>query len=207
MKRPLKDAVRDQQNRLRLNADQLAALKTLQANTADQRRQAAGPPLPWWRHPLTVAAALVATTVALLLPIALQTPQQDSLVADIAAEVVQNHLHLKPLEVRADKLDSINRYFTRLDFVPVASEYLKSKGLTLMGGRYCSLQGVTAAQLRLKSVGSDDVHTLYEVGYDPQVFKSLPHYDRAETPVSVYSSGVKVTLWVEKGVLFALTED
>lgn len=206
MKRLLKDAVRQQQNGLRLNKDQLAALKALQANAADRRRLTRRA-RAWWRHPLAVAATLAALTVALLLPDALHTPEQDNLVADIAAEVVRNHLNLKPLEIHADRLDSINRYLTRLDFVPVASEYLENKGLKLMGARYCSLRGVTAAQLRLKAVGGDDIYTLYEVGYDPKIFKSLPDYDRGETPVTVYSSGVEVTLWVEKGVLFALTAD
>ena len=120
---------------------------------------------------------------------------------------MQNHLHRKPLEVRSNSLEVIRGYFTGLDFLPVASEYLPNIGLELMGGRYCSLQGITAAQLRLKATGSDEVHTLYQVGYDPAVFKALPDFDRGEAPVATWSGGVKVTLWVEKGILFALTEE
>jgi hypothetical protein len=34
-----------------------------------------------------------------------------------------------------------------------------------------------------------------------------PDFDQGEMPVSTYANGIKVTLWVEKGLLFALTED
>ena len=48
---------------------------------------------------------------------------------------------------------------------------------------------------------------LYEVGYDRKVFHRITDYDKGEAPVSTWSRGIKVTLWVEKGVLFAFTEE
>jgi hypothetical protein len=128
------------------------------------------------------------------------------LVAEIAAEVVDNHLHMKPLEIEGNELASVGAYFDRLDFQPIESRYLADIGLDLLGGRYCSLQSITAAQLRFKSLGSDKLHTLYQVGYDPAVFKALPNLDEGDQPISVFNRGVKVTIWVEKGVLLALTE-
>ena len=43
--------------------------------------------------------------------------------------------------------------------------------------------------------------------YTPVGFRKLPDYDRGEPTVTTWSMGIKVTLWIEKGVLFALTED
>ena len=39
----------------------------------------------------------------------------------IAEEVAFNHLKLKPLEVKANRLQDINQYFSMLDFVPINS--------------------------------------------------------------------------------------
>lgn len=203
MKNLLKDTAREKIENIQLSTDQLEALDALQLNSShDQTRHKRN--RQWW-YRMAGVAAVVALMMGLLLPNLIKTP--DSLITEIAAEVVKNHLHRKPLEVKTSQLDDIRGYFTRLDFVPVRSNYLDSKRLSLMGGRYCSLQGVTAAQLRFESSGNDGVNTLYQVGYDPEVFRSLPDYDQNQTPVTTYSSGIKVTLWVEKGVLFALTED
>lgn len=202
MKQPLKSAIRQHVESGRLSAEQLAKLRLLRAGRKRPRKLVA----PAWWGALAAAAAILLSVMVLLQQSVDTRPADDRLIAAIAEEVAQNHLHLKPLEVRTDKLDSIRRYFTRLDFRPVESAYLKRIGLELLGGRYCSLQGVTAAQLRFRKRGGDAVHTLYEVGYDPDLFSGLPDFDRGETPVTVYASGVKVTIWVEKGLLFALTE-
>ena len=74
---------------------------------------------------------------------------------------------------------------------------------TLQGGRYGSIQGVTAAQLRY-SLGEDEVSTLYEVGYDPGTFGPIPDLDQGQRPEQLLVRGLKVTLWVEKGLLMVL---
>ncbi|MFT4799487.1 MAG: hypothetical protein ACI9B8_002041 [Sulfitobacter sp.] len=64
----------------------------------------------------------------------------------IAAEVAKNHINMKPLEVQTGKLNELKDYFTELDFSPVQSSHFSAG--QLIGARYCSVQGVTAAQLR-----------------------------------------------------------
>lgn len=196
MKQSLKEIVNQQMADIELSTEQLEALQLSSPKQNQSNR--------WWYSMVGVAA--------MLMLIVLSSPdrfsnKEGSMINEIAMEAVKNHLHQKPLEVNAKQLSTLRDYFTRLDFSPIESEFLQGKDLSLMGGRYCSLQGVTAAQLRFKSVGVDGVNTLYQVGYDPEIFKSLPDFDSGEEPVTIYSRGVKVTLWVEKGVLFALTED
>lgn len=205
MKTPLKAAVKTRVQAVRLDSARLSVLQELQNRyTRQEPRQDHG--RHFWYAMAGVAATLL-VAVTLLFTHYGVVPENDTLVAEIAAEVVKNHLKLKPLEVQTDSLEGIRDYFTRLEFQPVASTYLKDIGLELLGGRYCSLQNVTAAQLRFSKVGTDSVHTLYQVGYDPEIFRQLPDFDQGETPVSTYANGIKVTIWVEKGLLFALTED
>ena len=201
----LKKLAHDYLEKISLNSEQLKALDNLQEDVEHTYNQVKTPRK--WGYAMASMAAIILLTVGFLLPERMQ--MSDNLVAELAEEVVQNHLHRKPLEVNTNQLGGILAYFTRLDFSPIGSHYLENSGsdLSLIGGRYCSLQGVTAAQLRFTSIGKNEISTLYQVGYDPKTFKQLPDYDQGETPVTTYSNGIKVTLWVEKGVLFGLTED
>lgn len=198
MKRSMKKAIIQHSEQQSLSQAQLSALQALKESKKRPNS------LRHYYLAGTLAASLV---VLALLLVFIQPVTQKDLVHEIAAEVVQNHLHLKPLEVVSPDLDDLRNYFNRLDFRPVESRYLQETGLQLAGGRYCSLQGITAAQLRFTKMGSDQLHTLYQVSYDPEVFQKLPLYDQGEAPVSTFVNGIKVTLWVEKGILFALTED
>ncbi|MEA3410824.1 MAG: hypothetical protein U9R74_04715 [Pseudomonadota bacterium] len=202
MKRPLKRVLKDHLNARQLDAGQLDALRSLQPAGDDRPAEGERNRYGAWAGAAAVALLVAGLTLWLARP-----GGPENLIDEIASEVVENHLHLKPLEVNTTRIAGIQNYFTRLDFMPVESRYLADSGLTLLGGRYCSLQGVTAAQLRFGSVGEDDLRTLYEVGYDSRTFRRIPDYDKGEMPVSTWSRGIKVTLWVEKGVLFALTEE
>ena len=200
MKTPLNEALRKHMESHQLNKAQLQELHDLQQpyQPVDSGMAHRG----WF---VAAAASILIALVAGLTQFYPATVQRD-LVAEIAAEVVDNHLHMKPLEIEGTEIAGIRAYFDRLDFKPVESRFLADTGLDLLGGRYCSLQGVTAAQLRFRNLVSGQQHTLYQVGYDPVIFKTLPNLDAGDQPISVFSKGVRVTIWVEKGLLFALTE-
>jgi len=200
MKTPLNEALRKHMESHQLSKVQLQELHDLQ-----QPYQPVDGGMARRGWLVAAAASILIALVAGLMQLYPAAIQQD-LVAEIAAEVVDNHLHMKPLEIEGTEIASVRAYFNRLDFKPVESRYLADTGLDLLGGRYCSLQGVTAAQLRFRNQVSDQQHTLYQVGYDPVIFKSLPNLDEGDQPISVFSKGVKVTIWLEKGLLFALTE-
>jgi len=48
---------------------------------------------------------------------------------------------------------------------------------------------------------------LYQTVYYKKVFYDLPVLKENQKPITVYSKGLAVDIWVEKGILFALTRD
>lgn len=125
----------------------------------------------------------------------------------IGSEVAKNHINLKPLEIQTSSMKVIRGFLTELDFSPVESILLKGSSKKLIGGRYCSIQGVTAAQLRLRDSETGQIQSLYQTVYDEKVFYDLPLLKENQKPITVYSKGLAVDIWVEKGILFALTRE
>ena len=125
----------------------------------------------------------------------------------IGSEVAKNHLNLRPLEIKTSSIKEIRGFLTQLGFSPVESVLLKGSSKSLIGGRYCSIQGVRAAQLRLKDSKTGQVQSLYQTIYDKKVFSAIPELKENQKPVTVYSKGLAVDIWVEKGLLFALTRE
>jgi hypothetical protein len=119
---------------------------------------------------------------------------------DIAVEVAKNHIKMKPLEIETSAMSDIERYFTQLDFYPIRSRQFNASAFQMLGGRYCSIQGITAAQLRYHDPQGRYV-TLYETYYDSARFPPLPDVDKGGTPLKLYESGLEIMLWVEKGLL------
>ena len=204
MNRPLKQAVRDHFEQRALSKVRLERLESLQRINA---------PRPTGRHAIVrpLIAGSVAAAIAAFLVITLLFPpgSMDSIpmTERIALEVARNHIKLKPLDVETDSMDGIRRYFTDLEFVPVQSTLLASADLELVGGRYCSIQSVPAAQLRIKVPYSNRLQTLYQTEYHKDIFGMLPVMENGQPPVIVNVKGITVRIWVEKGLLFALTDE
>lgn len=154
---------------------------------------------------LLAAVFFTALFTAMLLP-RMDVVEKQSMVQLIASEVVKNHLNLKPLEVHTNNIDGLIHYFTQLDFLLRPSREVSDFKDSLLGGRYCSLQGITAAQLRLKTPTSRTANTLYQTEYRKAVFGPLPDIDQNQRPLVAWAKGIKVRIWVEKGVLFAVTD-
>lgn len=125
----------------------------------------------------------------------------------IGSEVAKNHINLKPLEIKTSSIKTVGGFLTKLGFLPIESSLLKGSTKSLIGGRYCSIQGITAAQLRLKDSKTGQVQSLYQTIYDEKTFSGLPLLKENQNPVTVYSKGLAVDIWVEKGILFALTRE
>jgi len=129
-----------------------------------------------------------------------------SVIQRIADEVATNHLKMKPLEVEGFKIRDVQRHFSQLDFVPYSAQLLASNTkVSLVGGRYCSIQGSKAAQLRYKDTKGGYV-TLFETAYSAVLFEKLPNIDKGEAPVVTYTKGIKVSMWVEKGIVMVSAE-
>jgi len=193
---PLKQAVTRQVQSQSLTSDQLEKLLSMQQAVLEPAEQSPQ------RKPRRLAIAAIFTLCVLGSLLSWQQwNSQPDLSQAIASEVVKNHLKQNPLDIRTDNMLGIREYFTKLDFAPQRSSLLASisPDSSMLGGRYCSIQGVTAAQLRYQR--QDGVSTLYEVGYDPEQFGKIPSIDRGEKPLSLMLKGLSVSLWVEKDLL------
>ena len=130
MKTSLNEVLRAHAESLQLNQTQLQELHDLQ-----RQYQPADNPKIHRRWFVAAVASLVIVLMAGLVQFYPVGMQRD-LVAEIAAEVVDNHLHMKPLEIEGGEIASIRSYFDRLDFKPVESLYVADTGLDLLGGSY-----------------------------------------------------------------------
>ena len=194
-----KQVLRDHIEKQTLHHNQLKKLTKMQKQSVKRND----------KNPIWVPSYWVASFVASFMVIGLfyyaGLDTQATLYERIGAEVAGNHINLKPLEIHTNDIQSIRQYFTELDFSPIESTLLTNSKKTLLGGRYCSIQGVTAAQLRLKDNTTGQVHSLYQTVYDTRIFHDLPVLEEGEEPITVYSNGLEIDIWVEKGVLFAIT--
>lgn len=190
-----KDAVNDHVAQKFLDDDQLLALEQLQTSTQT-------PVTIWPQFHRGIYAAAIAIVV---ITGALFGFQASSIPQEIAQEVVKNHLRMKPLDINSNNLATVSEYFTMLDFLPLKStEYNRNNSL-LLGGRYCSIKGITAAQLRYQNT-KGKLETLYQVPYDPNIFSDLPKLEEGEPPITLFERGLEVTIWVERGLLMVASK-
>ena len=199
MRHDLKNSVKDFVASKQLTNEQLDSLMSLvggHAEIAAPKRN---------RVVLRIAAvmAVIAIAAGLLWNVGLYKQTQISLL--VAEEVVQNHLKMKPLEVTGHSMQDMRAYFNQLDFSLRDSSLIATSNLQLLGGRYCSIQGFTAAQLRMKHKETGDLETLYQAPYNSELFKDLPNLQEGQSPIRHYINGIGVDVWVDKGILFART--
>ena len=203
--RPLGEALKNQLAQDSLDTEQLRDLMTMQQAVLAADPQADRKPRDSWQLRATAMCAIL--LIGALLVWRMPGTVNPDYTQQIALEVVKNHLKLKPLDLAAGSIKEVRDYFTQLDFSPVNSRLLDSRfdlqESSMLGGRYCSIRGVTAAQLRYKR-DDDGLSTLYEVAYDPQTYGVIPSIDRDEQPLELTVKGLKVYLWVEKGLLMVL---
>lgn len=197
--KPLKEAVRDHVEARRLSDERFEALMAMQrAHQQEATREEASSPQAARRRPWlwVSAAAVILAVVSMwwLWPQGLITDQ-------IASEVARNHMKLKPLEVESGDLGQVRQFFVELDFALVDSKPVSDRGWQLRGGRYCSIQGQEAAQLRVHDPQTGSVRSIYMAAYDPEHFGVLPRVDQGQSPMVTHARGLEVEIWVEQDVL------
>jgi hypothetical protein len=143
------------------------------------------------RRIVPVSAGLL-LAAALLLTVRLVTTP--TLLDQAAAEVATNHLKQSDLDIITGDFDDIGPALARLSFTPTASLRLEDSGLSLVGARYCTIQGHLAAQVRLID-DTGRIYTLYEVEAT-DALRSLEG--------TVEQGALEISMWQEEGLLFAL---
>lgn len=195
MKTDLKRSVIEHLEAKRLDEAQLRELEKLQLGGRS-----------WLRVRQRRIQFVVAACILLVLTAVFLRPDTAELAGEIADEVALNHLKQRPLEVRGTDVATMQSYFDELDFRLVQTSLLTSVRNRMLGGRYCSIQGVMAAQLRLRD-DAGRIKTLYQVPYDASRFGAIPNVAAGAPPTVTQVRGLTVELWVEKGLLFALTRE
>ena len=161
------------------------------------------PAREWWRSP-AVAAAIVLVAVGGLFSVQqYESFRAQQLLESIAVEVADNHLKLKPLEIESPNLRQVLDYFDDLDFQLQASPRITANpGDRLLGGRYCTIQGIDAAQLRV--VASDGaLSTWYEATLPAKRLRLVPDRSEGDGPAHFLIRGVDIHIWQEHGIVFA----
>lgn len=196
----LKKVVRDHVEEKSLSETQLDSLLQIQNSAVSRKPIKAKEQYRWF----AIASVLL---IAVANGVYFSTLENLELDQRIGSEVAKNHLNLKPLEIQTSSIQEIRGFLSQLGFSPIESSLLAGSTKTLMGGRYCSIQGVRAAQLRLKDSKTGQIQSLYQTVYDKDVFYDLPLLIENQKPITVFSKGLAVDIWVEKGLLFALTRE
>ncbi|MGB0206341.1 MAG: hypothetical protein ACPF9K_15045 [Neptuniibacter sp.] len=203
--RPLKEQVAVKVETDQLNETELNKLLELQADIL-QGEQSVQPEQLVSRHRSLVASVIM----LVMLTVFFWQGAGTNSFEEIVDEVAVNHIKQRPMELHARSMTQIQSFFKELEFSPANSEHLLSHfnlaESDLIGARYCSIQGETAAQLRYQT-SKGNHSTLYEVGYDQKLYGDLPMISEGERPQTVMVKGLKVSVWVEKGLLMALVED
>ncbi|PCK01956.1 MAG: hypothetical protein COA42_22575 [Alteromonadaceae bacterium] len=132
--------------------------------------------------------------------------QQEDDIRKVVSKLASNHIKLKPLEVTTSRFAEIQNYFDKLDFIPIESSRLTHQTRGLLGGRYCSISSAPAAQLRYKSLNNQPI-TVYQAHYEEDIFDWVPDVQAGETPIVRNNKGLTISLWQEKGLVFARVEE
>ena len=146
-----------------------------------------------WHRP--ILAAVLATVVIVLI---FAVPERDHslpLAERTAREIALNHNKSLDLEFPFGNFERLRQAMIKLDFPLQAPQRLRNAGFTVLGGRYCSIQGQIAAQIRLRR-DDGSIHTLYQTRLTPLL--------AGLTGATLSYDGVRVVSWSEQQQFFAL---
>lgn len=194
----LKDSIKQAYYQYSLPEDRMEQLLSLQTMQEEGRGSQEGYPIKRkWLMPIVACACLLVAWLFI-------APQLEgrALLESIADEVAMNHIKLKPLEVKGHNLHEVGAFFSRLNFHPIESSAFQVPSSQLIGGRYCSIKGEIASQLRYKNQQGGTV-TLYQALLSAGLFKKIPNIDIGEPPKKLVSRGLMIKIWSEKGLVMA----
>jgi hypothetical protein len=115
--------------------------------------------------------------------------------SSVMQEITYNHFKNLSVEISTGNLSLIQNALPKLDFTIVQSSKFSKSEWEVIGGRYCSIQGQIAAQIKLKKIKTGQIYTFYQTR-GREEFES--------TFVENNIDGAHVQLWSEKGLLMGI---
>lgn len=156
--------------------------------------------LPKWT--LAVLTTVIAGLLIINMAIVSQPELSDETYQRVVTEVMTNHLYMKMLDVETESMVVLQKQLNNLGFMPRYSSTFNEESVILLGGRYCTLQGVVATQLHFKTKAGT-IMTQYQTTYDANLFGTLPDVNNGEEPITIHRGGIEMQLWQESGLLMA----
>ena len=141
-------------------------------------------------------AAAILLTIGIGLWLHMST---DSITHQVVAEIGHNHRQHGALIVESDRYGVVQAALSELNFPirPRRGELIKD--FVLVGGKYCTIQGSRAAQLKLSPRKNGAIHTLYVLPMSEDIKDVEP---------GVYeTNGVRIELWTDQSLLYGLAHD
>jgi len=201
MTEPVKYAVKELYSDIKLSPTQLGELR----QSIDSNREISQPSNKRSRSYRTTALASIAVLAATLcLSVFLIWPGQNK-TQNVIADVVKNHLSQHELHYPTNSLVSLSGKFNYLGFMLFDSAWVSSivQG-SLIGARPCLILNKPSAQLRYQ-LDNNDWATVFQTRYDAAVYGDIPDISKQEPIISTHA-GVTVSLWQERGLLFAVAK-
>ncbi len=143
---------------------------------------------------LLPVAVLVLLTIGIGLWLHIST--DSSLTHQVVTEIGHNHRQHGALVVKSDQYGIVQNALSELDFPLQPRRDNLVRDFLLIGGKYCTIQGSQAAQLKLNHRKSQVIHTLYVLPITNSIKDVEP---------GVYeTNGVQVELWTDQQLLYGL---
>lgn len=112
----------------------------------------------------------------------------------VAKEAVLNHNKGLSVEFSSEDYADLRRKMSKLDFALVNPKRIDPERFRVFGGRYCSIQGELAAQIKFQDE-TGRIYTLYQTALTGDL-KNLK-------TGTLQQDGLQLTLWQEAGLFFA----
>jgi len=181
-----------------LSEEQLQKLTAMQDDLSAAKQQEPAPqqqtpPKQWLRR-----SALAAASIMLAVMLFIVNGQNNVGIAErVAQEVAMNHNKALAVEYQTGSYEVLSQNMDKLDFKLRVPTLAFNEGLALIGGRYCSIQGELAAQIKMVDEAGL-VYTLYQTRSN-EVLQTI---EKGRLSLEQ----VNIQMWEEQGLLFALAE-
>ena len=205
MEKPIKSAISDMYHDIKLSQDELESIKK-SAHSSTLEETAKNKALP--QASIIKSMAAVACTLVLAVGLWFLSPfatQQLNKTDDIVSDVIDNHLLHKTLQYNTSSISEISSKFSYLGFIVSEPKilYAVKKG-KLIGARPCFILNIPAAQLRYQ----ENPHlwtTVFQTRYQKDIYGPIPDIQNNQ-PLITVKRGVRVSLWRDKELLFAVAQ-
>ena len=198
--KPINEALNEHYSSKTLSDSQLDQLMVMQATHTNETTIKTGfsrflSDVRGYRYAFYATACML---MIMCLVVAFSMLKAPPLSKRIMNEIAYNHKQDMPIEVASNSLDEIRNYLNKLSFPIISPSALALPDWQFLGGRYCSINGKLAAQLKIKNLKDDTIYTLYQASTEAGIDQS------GEARVTQMIDGIGVSIWREKGLLLGL---